>query len=91
MTFTKIKTDGKFYVFEDNWVNAVHHIEQLYNQILEDKFENRLYSKITNGVIEPVKPIPDRADSSRMKYHSGQMGGQYQLSNSQREAISCFC
>lgn len=86
----KIKTDGKFYVFEDNRVNAAHHIEQFYNQILEDKFENRLYSKITNGVIEPVKPIPDRADSSRMKYHSGQMGGQYQLSNSQREAISCF-
>lgn len=85
----EIKTDGKFYVFEDETVNSTFHLMQVYNQLLVDE-ETKLYSKITNGIIEPSCLISDKLKYKKMIYHSGQMGGEYPLSPSQREAISCF-
>lgn len=84
-----IETDGKFYVFEDETINATFHIMQLYNHLLENE-ETKLYSKITNGKVEPSRPIKNVLTREKMIYHAGQMGGEYPLSPSQREAISCF-
>lgn len=85
----EIKTDGKFYIFEDDTINATFHLKQLYNDLLESD-EPKLYSKITNGRVEPSRPIANSTCKEKMIFHSGQMGGEYPLSPSQREAISCF-
>lgn len=86
---TGIETDGKFYAFEDETINATFHIMQLYNHLLVNE-ETKLYSKITNGKIEATKSIKDVLSREKMIYHAGQMGGEYPISPSQREAISCF-
>lgn len=85
----KIKTDGKFYIFEDSTIDATFNILQLYNELLQNK-ENLLYSKMTNGKIETSKLLCGKLDCQKMKCHVGQMGGEYPLSPSQREAINCF-
>lgn len=84
-----IKTDGKFYIFEDDTINSTTHLKQLYNDLLEN-VEPKLYSKITSGKIETSRCIKDKICKEKMEFHSGQMGGEYPLSPSQREAISCF-
>lgn len=85
----QIKTDGNYYIFEDETVNSTFHLMQLYNHLLVDN-ETKLYAKVTNGIEEPTLPIGDKLKCEKMIYHSGQMGGEYPLSTSQREAISCF-
>ena len=45
---------------------------------------------MTNGVLEPSSLIGDCLNFKKMIYHAGQMSGEYPLSESQREAISCF-
>lgn len=85
----QISTDGKFYIFEDTTVNSTSHILQTYNHLLEDE-ETKLYAKVTNGLIEPSKKLCNKLLYENMKYHCGQMGGEYSLSPSQREAVSCF-
>lgn len=89
LTEQQIKTDGKFYIFEDEDVNASFHLVQLYNHLLNDD-ETKLYTKITSGIMEPTSIIRDKLSYEKMIYHSGQMGAEYPLSPSQREAISCF-
>lgn len=89
----RIETDGKFYIFFDDIVNATIHLKQVYNDLLEYDDKNlKLYSKMTDGNIETSMRInnTNKIDFNKMKYHSGQMGGEYPLSPSQREAISCF-
>ncbi len=89
----RIETDGKFYIFFDDIVNATIHLKQVYNDLLESDDKNlKLYSKMTDGNIETSMRInnTNKIDFNKMKYHSGQMGGEYPLSPSQREAISCF-
>lgn len=85
----KIKLDGKYYVFIDSTVNSTAHILQLYNHLQKNE-ENRLYSKLTNGKIEPSKQLILNTNFKKMKEHVGQMGGEYSLSPSQREAINHF-
>lgn len=86
----KIKTDGKFYIFEDETVNAVAHILELYNHILRDDREPLLYEKITNGQIEQSKELIPNNSLEKMKFHAGQMNGEFPLSYSQREAINHY-
>lgn len=86
----KIKTDGKFYIFKDPIVNATYHIINLYNNLLSTPILPLLYSKLTNGLPEPNRIIANILDPKKMTYHAGQMGGEYPLSPSQREAINCF-
>lgn len=85
----QIQTDGKFYVFKDETIGSTCHLMNLYNHLIVGN-ETKLYSRITSGDIEPSKPIRNKLDYDKMIYHSGQMGGEYPLSPSQREAISCF-
>lgn len=85
----KIKLDGKYYMFLDDTINATFHVMQLYNELLKNN-ENKLYSKLTNGKIEPTKELFVNTNIDKMKKHVGQMGGEYSLSPSQREAINHF-
>jgi GTPase SAR1 family protein len=85
----KIKTDGKYYIFLDKTVNATYHILQLYNHLLKN-VENKLYLKLTNGKTENTKPLYKNSNIIKMKDHVGQMGGEYALSPSQREAMNHF-
>lgn len=83
------KADGRYYLFQDSTVNASFYILQLYNALIKETV-NSLYDKITNGKIEPSKPLIKNTDISKMKAHVGQMGGAYPLSPSQREAMNHF-
>ncbi|MCQ4636103.1 DEAD/DEAH box helicase [Anaerovorax odorimutans] len=84
-----VKTDGKYYLFEDRTINTTFHILQLYNHLLKSK-ENKLYSKLTSGEAEKSKKLYKNSDTAKMKKHKGQMGGEYPLSPSQREVINHF-
>lgn len=87
----QIITDGKFYIFEDTTVNSTFHILQTYNHLLNNQeIKPQLYAKITNGLLEPSKKLSDQLSCEKMKGHCGQMGGEYPLSPSQREALNCF-
>ena len=48
--------DGRYYLFQDSTVNASFYILQLYNALIKGTV-NSLYDKITNGKIEPSKPL----------------------------------
>ena len=85
----QFKADGRYYLFQDSTVNASFYILQLYNALIKGTV-NSLYDKITNGKIEPSKPLIKNTDISKMKAHVGQMGGAYPLSPSQREAMNHF-
>lgn len=86
----ELKTDGKFYLIQDQIVSANFHILELYNHLLKEKNEHALYSKLTNGIEEPSKKLFKKTDISKMKKHAGQMGGEYSLSPSQREVMNHF-
>lgn len=85
----QIKTDGNFYIFKDPIINASYHLLELYNHLIDNP-KVPLYTKITNGFVEPSRTLCDKLDHHKMINHVGQMGGEYPLSPSQREAISCF-
>lgn len=84
-----VRTDGNYYIFEDSTVNASGSILQLYDA-LEKNGGNQLYDTITNGKIEPSKTLIENTNTDKMKDHAGQMGGEYPLSPSQREAMNHF-
>ena len=86
---SQIKLDGKYYIFESEQVNSTANILRLYNDLLQNG-EPLLYQKMTNGGIEPSRDIIDKMEENKLKGHVGQMGGEYSLSESQREAVSCF-
>lgn len=86
---SEIKLDGKYYIFESEQINSTGNILRLYNDLLKNK-EPLLYQKMTNGNRELSRTIADKMENSKLKGHVGQMGGEYPLSASQREAVSCF-
>lgn len=89
---SKIQTTEKFYLFIDSTINATYHILGVYDKLKGNNEEPNLYAKITSGEKTLSKQISDIDvfSNNKLKYHSGQMNGEYPLSPSQREAISCF-
>lgn len=85
----KIRYDNKFYIFEYQKIDSFLNLEKAYNALREDE-EPRLYAKITQCGIEPSRIIQSSIKREKMIGHVGQMGGEYPLSHSQRESISCF-
>lgn len=85
----KIRFDNKFYVFEYQKIDSVLNLLKAYNALRLDE-EPRLYTKITQCGIEPSRKIQSFIKREKMIDHVGQMGGEYPLSPSQRESISCF-
>ena len=85
----KIRFDNKFYIFEYQKIDSVMNLLKAYNELQYDE-EPKLYTKITQCSIEPSRKIQSSTKREKMIGHVGQMGGEYPLSPSQRESISCF-
>lgn len=76
------------------WSDYLEYSKEMYEAVTHSKFsdiyigENRIE---TDGNIETSMRInnTNKIDFNKMKYHSGQIGGEYPLSPSQREAINC--
>lgn len=84
-----VETEDFCYIFRDETVKATVHILKLYDAIigLKGKLQLPLYEQFV-----ALKPKATRAlveDSlATMQRHCGQMGGEYPLSASQREALN---
>ncbi|AWB46067.1 DNA helicase [Paenibacillus sp. CAA11] len=81
-----VELEQKVYLVLDPTVNTTRQIMDLYNELLQNKDPKPLYEQFMS--IEPasLRPlVPNSVDNMRL--HHGQMGGEYPLSPSQREAI----
>ncbi|MBG9943669.1 AAA domain-containing protein [Brevibacillus formosus] len=84
-----IELESNVYLFVDNTVNSTYHVMNLYNHLLENDLPKGLYERF-------ISTKPAKLDSlienslSNMKLHAGQMGGEFPLSPSQREAVNHF-
>lgn len=84
-----LRADGWCYVFYDNTVNASFNIIKLYDKILNSyqSLTLPLYNRFISTASIEKQPIQQN-DLSKMKLHCGLMGGEYPLSDSQREALN---
>ena len=85
----KVYFDNKIYIIIDDTVNASIHIVELYNSIMDNNDKKTLYERFTSNTIESSIKL-DKSKYDLMKEHCGQMGGEYPLSKSQREAVNHF-
>ncbi|MGM0711931.1 AAA domain-containing protein [Brevibacillus parabrevis] len=86
---TPLELENNVYLFIDNTVNSTFHIMNLYNHLLKTDKPNSLYEQFISR--KPAKlDVLIENNLPNMKLHSGQMGGEYPLSPSQREAVNHF-
>ena len=85
----KVKANHNCYVFVDKTVNASYHIMNLYDTLIAaEKTECLpLYKQFTSTSSVTPRPVCENS-LVLMKDHCGQMGGNYPLSPSQREALN---
>lgn len=81
--------EDKIYIFIDKTVYCTYHILNLYNHLLKDDSTKPLYEKFMSIEATDINPLIEN-NLSNMKLHCGQMGGEYGLSPSQREAVNHF-
>jgi len=81
--------ENNMYVFIDKTVNSTYHIMNLYNHLLVDDQPKALYNNFISMDTTNIDPLVEN-NLSRMQVHCGQMGGEYPLSPSQREAVNHF-
>lgn len=81
--------EENMYIFIDKTIQSTFHILNLYNHLLKEEKPNSLYSNFISLEAKNTIPLIENNLSS-MQEHSGQMGGEYPLSISQREAINHF-
>jgi superfamily I DNA and/or RNA helicase len=81
--------ENNMYIFIDNTINSTHHIMNLYNHLLEDEQPKALYDNFMSAQIAGTSPLIEN-NINTMQEHCGQMGGEYSLSPSQREAVNHF-
>ncbi|MBP2657698.1 MAG: hypothetical protein H6Q69_730 [Firmicutes bacterium] len=81
--------ENHVYVFLDKTVYSTFHIMNLYNHLKEDDKPNALYDNFISTQITNTIPLI-KNDLTKMQVHCGQMGGEYPLSPSQREAVNHF-
>lgn len=87
---SNIMFENNIYIILDNTINATNSIEQLYDDILISKENKPLYAKFISPCIEKSKKLIPNASYLKMIEHKGQMGGEYPLAESQREAVNHF-
>ncbi|MDU1412545.1 MAG: AAA domain-containing protein [Clostridium sp.] len=81
--------DKHIYILKDNTINATTAILKLYDNIIDECKESKLYENFISLDFNKVSPlIPN--ELLEMNKHCGQMGGEYPLSPSQRECINHF-
>lgn len=81
--------ENNMYIFIDKTVNSTFHILNLYNHLQKDDQPKMLYNNFTSTAITSTNALIEN-NLSRMQVHCGQMGGEYPLSPSQREAVNHF-
>lgn len=83
-----IATENCCYLFLDNTVIASHNILKLYDNIInKTAFSMPLYERFISSSLTPQKAASQNTVNN-MQQHSGQMGGEYPLSPSQRRCIN---
>lgn len=83
-----IATENCCYLFLDNTVIASHNILKLYDNIISKPTVSMpLYERFISSSLTPQKAT-SKNTVHNMKQHSGQMGGEYPLSPSQRRCIN---
>lgn len=83
-----ISTENCCYLFFDNTVIASHNILKLYDNIINKPTVSiPLYESFISSTLTPQKAIAQNTVNNMQK-HSGQMGGEYPLSPSQRRSIN---
>jgi len=81
--------DKHIYILKDDTINATTSILKLYDNIIDECKESKLYENFISLDFNKVSPlIPN--ELLEMNKHCGQMGGEYPLSPSQRECINHF-
>lgn len=85
----KIELESNIYIFPDKTINSTYSIKSLYENILNEEKEMPLYEKFIKLDEEKNEKLQENTIENR-KVHLGQMGGEYGLSNSQRESINNF-
>ncbi len=81
--------DKHIYILKDDTINATTAILKLYDNIIDECKESKLYENFISLDFNKVLPlIPN--ELLEMNKHCGQMGGEYPLSPSQRECINHF-
>lgn len=81
--------ENNVYIFIDKTVNSTFQILNLYNHLQEDEQPKMLYNNFISTAITNTNVLIEN-DLSKMQVHCGQMGGEYPLSPSQREAVNHF-
>lgn len=81
--------ENNIYVFLDKTVFTTIHIMNLYNDLQKDEQFKALYDNFVSLQIPETSPLVQNT-WAQMKAHCGQMGGEYPLSPSQREAVNHF-
>ncbi|MCG8538501.1 MAG: AAA domain-containing protein [Clostridia bacterium] len=81
--------ENNVYIFIDKTVNSTFHILNLYNHLQKDDQPKMLYNNFISTAITSTNALIEN-NLSRMQVHCGQMGGEYPLSLSQREAVNHF-
>ncbi|ABR46459.1 putative DNA helicase [Alkaliphilus metalliredigens QYMF] len=84
-----LELENNMYVFIDKTVHSTFHIMRLYNHLMKEDQPKPLYDNFISTEIANINPLVEN-DIARMQVHSGQMGGEYSLSPSQREAVNHF-
>lgn len=84
----EIYLEENMYIILDKTVAATFHVKRIYENILNDKSDKALYRKFVQPSIEKKKELIPNDSYKKMINHVGQMGGEYPLAESQREAIN---
>ncbi len=84
---TELETN--VYIFKDDTVNATKSLIKLYDSLLNEYEGSKLYENFIDLEYKDISPlIPNNIDD--MAEHCGQMGGEFPLSDSQRESLNHF-
>ncbi|ADY55394.1 putative DNA helicase [Syntrophobotulus glycolicus DSM 8271] len=81
--------ENNVYVFLDKTVFTTFHIMNLYNDLQKDEQPKALYDNFLSLKIPETSSLIQNT-WAQMKVHCGQMGGEYPLSQSQRETVNHF-
>ncbi|OPA73469.1 DNA helicase [Paenibacillus selenitireducens] len=84
-----LELENNVYLFIDNTVNSTFHIMNLYNHLLKENKPKALYEQFISNEPSNLRSLIENS-TSKMQLHAGQMGGEYSLSPSQREAVNHF-
>ncbi|MBS4536990.1 DNA helicase [Clostridium sp. D2Q-11] len=85
----ELEIEDQVYILKDNTINATTSILKLYDDLLKEYKGSKLYENFINLKYKDISPLV-KNEINEMKRHSGQMGGEYPLSPSQRESINHF-